>query len=131
MHIESTLALAFVGGTLVSATAPGPTNPVHEVKPRQTTNPGGPLQSLSSTIQTDTSSILLSIQTDTTISRSDSSTAAISSESQAASSSAAESSAALSSSVSDAGAGKPRETGFAVGAAAAVAIGFAGAVAAL
>ncbi|KAI6091563.1 hypothetical protein F4821DRAFT_187829 [Hypoxylon rubiginosum] len=144
MHSKSTLALALVGGTLVSATAPGPANPIHEVKPRQTTNPGGPVQSLSGTasvtdqgttgvlsIQTDTSSILLSIQTDTTVSRSDSSTATVSSESQAASSSVTESSAALSSSVSDAGAAPPRETGLVLGAAAGAAIGFAGVVMAL
>ncbi|KAI1777470.1 hypothetical protein F4818DRAFT_410512 [Hypoxylon cercidicola] len=142
MHSKSALALAFVSNTLVSAVAPEPVNPMHEVKPRQTINPGGPVESVSGSapatdegttgvlsIQTDTSSILLSIQTDTTISRSDSSTAAVSSASEAASSSAAETSAALSSSVSDAGAALPRETGFALGAAAA--IGFAGAVVAL
>ncbi|KAI4862763.1 hypothetical protein F4820DRAFT_429541 [Hypoxylon rubiginosum] len=145
MHSKSALALAFASGTLVSAMAPEPAGPMHEIKPRQTTNPGGPVQSISEatsatdegttgvlSIQTDTSSILLSIQTDTTLSRSDSSsTATVSSASNAASSSTAETSAALSSSVSDAGAAPPRETGFALGAAAAAAVGFAGVVAAL
>ncbi|XXG95493.1 hypothetical protein Hte_001757 [Hypoxylon texense] len=144
MHSKSALALAFASGTLVSALTPEPAGLMHDIKPRQTSNPGGPVQSISEatsatdegttgvlSIQTDTSSILLSIQTDTTLTRSDSSsTAAISSASEAASSSAAESSAALSSSVSDGGAA-PRETGFALGAAAAAAVGFAGVVAAL
>ncbi|KAI1380459.1 hypothetical protein F4677DRAFT_406932 [Hypoxylon crocopeplum] len=141
MHAKLALLAGFAGSNLASAAfAPDAANVVErEVRPRQTTNPGGPIQSLSGSssvtdegttgvlsIQTDTS-IVLSIQTDTVVGGG--STASPSPSGTDSSSSTTETSAAASSSVSDAGAAQPRETGFALAAAAAAA-GFIGAVAA-
>ncbi|KAI2784212.1 hypothetical protein F4815DRAFT_454976 [Daldinia loculata] len=151
--IFTTLALA---GSLASATnAPEPIKAAERnVKPRQTSNPGGPVESLSSaadqgttgvlSIQTDTS-VSLSIQTDTSVSptiqtdtvissitsavsptTSGSDTQSPTTETSGASSSEASS---VSTSSSDAGAAYPQETGFALAAAAAA--GLVGVVAAL
>ncbi|KAI0139129.1 hypothetical protein F4776DRAFT_52294 [Hypoxylon sp. NC0597] len=129
MHANLALAFIFASSSLVSA---------------QSSNPGGPVQSLTSvtdqgttgvmSIQTDTSGVL-SIQTDTVISGTDSTASPTPSGSDTGSSTTAtsgssETSAAVSSSVSPAGAA-PRETGYFVAAAAAVAAGFVGVVAAL
>ncbi|KAI1099211.1 hypothetical protein F4804DRAFT_91821 [Jackrogersella minutella] len=142
MHTKIALTL-FASSSLVSAAF------AHfvegEVQPRQTSNPGGPLQSLSSavdqsstevsSIQTDTSGIL-SIQTNTVVSTvslasSGSETGSPTTGSSTTETSASsETSSAPSSSVSGAGASPPRETGYALAAAAAAA-GFIGVVAAL
>ncbi|KAI1141455.1 hypothetical protein F5Y05DRAFT_261905 [Hypoxylon sp. FL0543] len=127
MHAKRALALVFASSTLASA---------------QSSNPGGPIQSVSSaadqgttgvlSIQTDTS--VLSIQTNTVVSGSDSTVSPTASGSESVSattvtSSSTETSAAVSSSVSPGGA--PRETGYVVAAGAAIAAGFVGVVAAL
>ncbi|KAI1399982.1 hypothetical protein F4819DRAFT_462933 [Hypoxylon fuscum] len=145
MYGKLALTLAFASSTLVSAINAEPIDAAHQVKPRQTTNPGGPLQSASGSvsvtdvgttgvlsIQTDTT--VLSIQTDTVPGGDDSSATSPASGSETASSasgasSSSETSASASSSVSDAGAAPPRETGFALAAAAAA--GFVGAVGAI
>ncbi|KAI8961179.1 hypothetical protein F5Y11DRAFT_237861 [Daldinia sp. FL1419] len=150
-YIFTTLALA---SGLVSATlAAEPIKAVErDLKPRQTSNPGGPVESLSSaadegttgvlSIQTDTSasrsiqtdtSVAPTIQTDTVISSITSIVSPTSSGSDTPSSTAESSGSSETSSVatssSDAGAAYPQETGFALAAAAAA--GLAGVVAAL
>ncbi|KAI0899297.1 hypothetical protein F4806DRAFT_333185 [Annulohypoxylon nitens] len=103
----------------------------HSLASAQTSNPGGPIQSLSSATDQSTTSVL-SIQTNTVVSNTGT-TASITSVSETGSTttetaSSSSSSSAVSSSVSGAGAAMPQETGYAFAAAAA---GFIGVIAAL
>ncbi|KAI0386521.1 hypothetical protein F5Y04DRAFT_244250 [Hypomontagnella monticulosa] len=141
MHTKVAFTVVLASSSLASAALMAE----QEVRPRQTSNPGGPVQSLSSSasvtdagatgvmsIQTDTS-VSLSIQTDTvpggddsTVSPTPSSTE--SSTGLSSTTGSSETSSTPATTVSDAGAA-PRETGFALAAAAAA--GFIGAVAVL
>ncbi|KAI1095539.1 hypothetical protein F5B19DRAFT_439907 [Rostrohypoxylon terebratum] len=103
----------------------------HSLASAQTSNPGGPVQSLSSATDQSTSSIL-SIQTNTVVSNTGT-TVSITSQSETGSTttdiaSSSSSPSSLSSSVSGAGAAVPQETGYAL---AVVAAGLIGAFAAL
>ncbi|KAI1208139.1 uncharacterized protein F4807DRAFT_431738 [Annulohypoxylon truncatum] len=96
----------------------------HGLASGQTSNPGGPVQSISSATDQTTTGVL-SIQTDTVTSGT---TVSVTSGSETGStttesSSSSATSSAPSSSASDAGAASPRETGYALAAAAAGLIG--------
>ncbi|KAI2628704.1 hypothetical protein GGR54DRAFT_636418 [Hypoxylon sp. NC1633] len=131
MHTRLALVACIVSSSPAAASlAPkGARVAERQVQPRQTSNPGGPVQSLSSATDVGTTGVL-SIQTDTSVTLSiptDTETTS----SAASTSGSSETSAAVSSSVSPAGAALPRETGLALAAVAAAAAGFAGAVVAL